>query len=156
MKYLLLFVILFGCIEAMAKKQCFLSYDQSQTLFVDCRIGPKPPEYTRVCRMVDGERDGSLYDVKIIKGQNLGLIDRARDFLGLEVESMRDWAPGETLNPDERILCRVDQNKKQAKIDLREAKEAARKTKEKNDRDAWTVACAKKEIHSLICKERGL
>lgn len=155
MKILLIFVILFGCIEARAK-DCHLSYDQNQTLFVDCRIGPKPPEYTRVCRMVDGERDGSLYDVKIIKGQNLGLIDRARDFLGLEVESMRDWAPGETLERDETILCRVDQNKKQAKIDLREAKEAARKTKEKNDRAAWKAACENNEIHPLICKDKGL
>lgn len=153
MKYLLIFVILFGCIEANAKMKRFLvpCSDGSGV----CNVGSTQTPKGMICQ-VQSEDDGSLYDVKIIKGQNLGLIDRARDFLGLEVESMRDWAPGETLKPDERILCRVDQSKKQAKLDLREAKEKAQEKLKENKQAAWKTACENNEIHPLICKERGL
>lgn len=128
------------------QKQCFLSYDASQTLFVDCRIGAKPPEYTRVCRMVDGERDGSLYNAEIV----------TRDADG-DILTSRQWNFSEVLAPGESILCSISQTRKQAKEDARLAKEAEEKAKKDKRKSDWDALCAspKAGLEALLCEERG-
>lgn len=154
MKILLFFVILFGCIEAMAK-DCWLSYDQNEMMFVDCRVGPLPKEYKRVCRMIEGSKHPTDYKVQILKGEKLGLLDKAKEFVGMQIDSVRDWSPGTTLEPGESILCRIDESAKQARLDLEEIKQKAKEKQIKDKQDAWKAACDAEEIHPLICKDKG-
>lgn len=147
MKYIIVGVIGFIIGSSLAHaKDCHLSYDQSQTLFVDCRIGAKPPEYKRVCRMVDGERDGSLYNAEIV----------SRDVNG-DIVSSRQWAFSEVLAPGEEILCSISQTRKQAKEDARLAREAAEKAKRDKRKSDWDALCAspKAGLEALLCEERG-
>ena len=124
MKYLMMFLFTF---TAQAK-DCFLSYDQSQTLFVDCRVGPLPPEYTRVCPIVDGERDGSLYNAEIV----------TRDVDG-NILTSRQWTFSDVLGPGEDILCSISASRKQAKADAQAAREAAQAQERQDKEDARAV-----------------
>jgi len=138
MKYLLIFLF---SVSAQAKV-CYLSYDKTDTQFVDCRIGPSP--YKRICIGIEGERVASDYKVQILEP-------------GIIFDTFRDWNKDAVMIPGESIVCSIDSDKKDERLEVEQAKKDAEKVKKDAKKDAWAAVCdsPKAGLETLICQERG-
>lgn len=155
MKFLALVVLIFASIAQA--KDCWLSYDENETYFVDCRIGPVPPNYKRICRMVDENRVASDYKIEIQK-RELGLIDKAKELIGLDADLKREWSKDARLDPDEEIICTIDEVKKQERLNAIEAARQAEEAKKAKKDSDWATACSSVKagsVEALVCLERG-
>lgn len=109
-----------------------------------------------ICDIQDQNGNASDYKIEVIKGE-LGLVDRAKRLVGLNVEVIRDWTPGETLAEGESIQCSIDSTKKKAREDAEKAKANAEKVKadkKKNDLDAFCRS-PKAGIETFYCQDKG-
>lgn len=144
MKYLFFITCLF--VSNAEARDCNLAHDQTNKLFVDCRLGPMPKTYTKICPMVDKERDAEVYNAEIV----------TRDRDG-SITSRKQWNIGDELAKGESIHCSISATRKQDKVDAKAAKAAAEKAKNDKKRSDWETLCAsaKKGIETLLCEERG-
>jgi hypothetical protein len=118
-----------------------------------CNIGTNQVPKDMLCQVPDDSDD---YDIEI-KKRELGLLDKAKEAVGLKASLTRAWTPGDSVEVDEEIECVLNLTKKGQRLDAiaqKEVQEKAKKDKQKSD---WEAACskAKGEVELLICKERG-
>jgi hypothetical protein len=140
-------------------QDCYLSIDENGTQFVDCRIGAVPPNYKRICPMVDSVKDGSVYKVEVHKDE-LTTLEKALEFVGIQSEKVKDWT-GEALAEGEFIVCSIDAEKVALKEAARAAKEAEEKTKRDKVKSDWGAVCGNPKVgfETVVCedaKARGL
>jgi hypothetical protein len=118
-----------------------------------CNIGTNQTPKDMLCEVPDDSND---YDIEI-KKRELGLLDKAKEMVGLKASLTRAWTSGDSIEVDEEIECVLNLTKKGQRLDAiaeREIQEKAKKDKQTLD---WQTACgrAKGDVELLICQERG-
>jgi hypothetical protein len=121
-----------------------------------CQIKTSQVPKNVICERPDAEfdGDGSIYEINIVEVPD-GFFGNLLDLIGLGTS--RPWGPGEVIADNEKIVCTIDTDKKQAKIDAKAAFEAAEKAKKDKRKSDWDALCAapKAGLEAILCEERG-
>lgn len=92
-----------------------------------CRIEADGFAPKKVICEVSGEEEGDVYSVNIVEIPD-DFLGSLLDLVGLETS--RPWSPSEVVGDNEKIVCTIDADKKQAKEDAKAAAEAAQAARE--------------------------